>query len=64
MAITYIAAHPADAEWMVGETVPVCKHAFRTSGYDLKGITEYAAGQRLKVLKIDADGIIRPVWSK
>lgn len=61
-ATCYIAAHPADARWMIGETVAMAKHAFRTTGYDLASIRDYAAGQMLKVLRITPEGILQPVF--
>lgn len=57
----YIAVHQKDADWMIGETVKFANHAFRTSGYDLRDIVTFAAGQNLKVLQINEKGIIEPV---
>jgi hypothetical protein len=60
-ATSYIVCHRGDAEWMIGETVLIAKHAFRTTGYDLADIVRFAAGQNLVVLKIERDGIIQPI---
>jgi hypothetical protein len=56
MTIQYYMVHKQDAEWMIGETVSSCKHAFQMSGYDLAGLAEIAA-QRGSVI-VKAEGSI------
>lgn len=59
----FVAAHPQDAAWMVGEQARFATHAFRTTGYDLADIRNFAAGQGLKVLAINGDGVLVQVMA-
>lgn len=57
----FVAAHPQDATWMIGEPARFATHAFRTTGYNLTDIRNFAAGQGLTVLAIRSDGILAEV---
>ena len=56
MTTQYYMVHKQDAEWMIGEPVRFCTHAFQMSGYELAGLAEIAA-QRGSVI-VKAEGSI------
>ena len=56
MTTQYYMVHKQDAEWMIGEQVSACKHAFQMSGYELADLVEIAA-QRGSVI-VKAEGSI------
>ena len=55
MITQYYAVHRNDAEWMIGEQVRDCKHAFTFSGYDLGGMVDIAAPRGLVIVKATGD---------
>ena len=67
MTIQYYAVHKEDAEWMIGEPVSMCKHAFMFSGYELNGMVEIAALRNLVIVKAEGsifdtkEKLIQPV---